>query len=193
MKVLAVTTLMWLGFATHAVAQAPACPAANVGDALDCGGTIVWPATLYSVDARAMFRFAFDRTSIRVYRENGTQPEALIPWSDIREIESGNWVIWFRMRTPVEIASDRGKRKRVKELKVFLHGGSGGDLTYYYSGIEYVGRDWLWGTPVYELKNLRGIAVGPTDYQRSVQRFLAATFDPAHRIVLKQKERGAGW
>lgn len=159
---------------------------------LDCGGSIAWPATLYNVDGRAKFVFTFDRAALRVYRTTSDRPEAVIPWSDIREVESGNWVIWFRMRTPVTIASDRGSRKRIKELKVFLHGGDGGDLTYYYN-LEYAGRHWFWGTPVYEVKNLRGIAVGPTDYQRRVQGFLAEMFDPDHRIVLKRKGRGAGW
>jgi hypothetical protein len=159
---------------------------------LDCGGAIAWPATLYSVDARSAFVFTFDRAAIRVHRAKAREPEAVIPWSDVREIEAGNWVIWFRLRTPVEIRSDRGKHRRVKELKVFLHGGDGGDLTYYYN-LEYAGPHWFWGTPVYEVKNLRGIAVGPTEYQRRVQGFLAEMFDPAHRIVLKRKGRGAGW
>jgi hypothetical protein len=159
---------------------------------LDCGGAIAWPATLYNVDGRATFVFTFDREALRVYRPGAERPEAVVPWSDIREIESGNWVIWFRMRTPVEIASDRGRHKRVKELKVFLHGGEGGDLTYYYN-VGYAGRHWFWGTPIYEVTDLRGIAVGPTDYQRRVQGFLAEMFDPDRRIVLKRKGRGAGW
>lgn len=159
---------------------------------LDCGGSIAWPATLYNIDGRASFVFTFDRTALRVFRTRSERPEAVIPWSEVREIESGNWVIWFRMRTPVDITSDRGKHKRVSDLKVFLHGGGGGDLTYYYN-LEYAGRHWFWGTPVYEVKNLRGIAVGPTDYQRRVQGFLAEMFDPDHHIVLKRKGRGAGW
>lgn len=159
---------------------------------LDCGGAIAWPATLYNVDGRATFVFTFDRDALRVYRTESPDAEAVVPWSDVREIEAGNWVIWFRMRTPVEIRSDRGKRKRVKELKVFLHGGDTGDLTYYYN-LKYAGRHWFWGTPVYKVENLRGIAVGPTDYQRRVQGFLAMMFDPDGRIALKRKGRGAGW
>lgn len=159
---------------------------------LDCGGVIAWPATLYNVDARSTFVLTFDRQRIRVHRAKAAEPEAAIPWSNVREIEAGNWVIWFRLFAPVAITSDRGTQKHVKELKVFLHGGDGGDLTYYYN-LEYVGRHWFWGTPLYEVKNLRGIAVGPTEYQRRVQGFLAETFDPDHRIVLKRKGRGAGW
>jgi hypothetical protein len=159
---------------------------------LDCGGAIAWPATLYNVDGRAQFVFTFDREAVRIYRPHAERPEAVVPWSDIHEIESGNWVIWFRMRTSVGITSERGHGKRVKELKVFLHGGEGGDLTYYYN-LEYLGRHWFWGVPLYEVKNLRGIAVGPNEYQRRVQGFLAEMFDPEHRIVLKHKGRGAGW
>lgn len=35
---------------------------------LDSGGAVVWPATLYDVDPRSVFVFAFDRTSIRIFR-----------------------------------------------------------------------------------------------------------------------------
>ena len=158
---------------------------------LDCGGAIAWPAALYNVDRRSKFVFTFDREALRVFRAEAPEPEAIVPWSDIREIEAGNWVIWFRLRTPVEIRSDRGKHNRVNELKVYLYGESG-DLTYYYN-LTYAGRHWFWGTPLYKVENLRGIAVGPTDYQRRVQGFLAMMFDPEHRIVLKRKGRGAGW
>ena len=37
--------------------------------------------------------------------------EAEIPWSDVEEIKSGNWVIWIKFRTPARIASDRGKSR----------------------------------------------------------------------------------
>jgi hypothetical protein len=35
---------------------------------LDSGGAVVWPATLYDVDPRSLFVFAFDRKSIRIFR-----------------------------------------------------------------------------------------------------------------------------
>jgi hypothetical protein len=107
--------------------------------------------------------------------------EAEIPWSDVEEIKSGNWVVWITFRTPVRITSDRGKSRSLRELKVNLHGQTG-DLTFYYN----VGR---YG----QVENLRGIAVGPTDFQRRVQHVLATMFDPARRIKLPQKGRGAGW
>jgi hypothetical protein len=172
----------------------------------DNGGAIGWTATEYSVDARSTFIFAFDRSALRVYRANAfantndategcvdasVKPEAVIPWTNVREIEAGNWVLWFRLRQSVEIHSDRGKKKTVKELKVFFHGAPSGTLTYYFDAVP-VAR-WFWGTTIYRVDNLRGIAVGPTDFQRRLQFVLATVVDPNHRIVMKRKGRGAGW
>jgi hypothetical protein len=159
---------------------------------LDAGGAITWTATLYDVDGRSTFVLAFDRQAIRVYRlaalagsfdciDPAARFEAAIPWSDVREIRSGNWVIWIKFRTPVRIASDRGRTKTVRELKVNLHGQTG-DLTFYYN-VGWYG----------EAHNLRGIAVGPTDFQQRIQHMLATTFDPEGRIALSRKGRGAGW
>jgi hypothetical protein len=159
---------------------------------LDAGGAITWTATLYDVDGRSSFVLAFDRQAIRVYRlgvlrgsfnciDPATPFEAAIPWSDVHEIRSGNWVIWIRFRTPARIASDRGRKKTVRELKVNLHGQTG-DLTFYYN-VGWYG----------EAHNLRGIAVGPTDYQQRIQHMLVTTFDPEGRIARSQKGRGAGW
>jgi len=172
------------------------------------GGAVAWPVTEYNVDARSTFVFAFDRTALRVYRSGAfgamtdlamagcidpaIVPEAVIPWSGIREIEAGNWVLWFRLREPVEIRSDHGKRKRVSDLKAFLHGAPGGTLTYLYD-VTYEGRVPVWNVPVYSVENLRGIAVGPTDFQRRLQFVIAAVVDPHGRIALKRKGRGAGW
>jgi hypothetical protein len=174
---------------------------------IDNGGAVGWTATEYNVDARSIFVFAFDRTALRVYRANAfrstdaategcvdpaVRPEAVIPWEHVREIEAGNWVLWFRLRQPVEIRSDRGKRKTVKELKAFFHGAPGGTLTYHYN-LEPAGRHWFWDTTIYKVENLRGIAVGPTDFQRRLQYVLASVIDPQGRIVMKRKGRGAGW
>lgn len=172
------------------------------------GGVVAWTVTEYNVDARSTSVFAFDRDALRVYRagalgaatdramrgciDPAIVPEAIVPWRDVREIEAGNWVLWFRFRTPVDIRSDRGKRKRVSDLKAFFHGAGGGDLTYYYN-TRYVGRAPFWNVPVYEIENLRGIAVGPTDFQRRLQFVIANAVDPGGRIALKRKGRGAGW
>jgi hypothetical protein len=176
-------------------------------DVLESGGAVGWTVTEYNVDPRSVFLFAFDRAALRIYRAGAFRDgiedakhgcidpaipfEAAIPWSCVREIEAANWVIIFKLREPVEIRSDRGDRERVTELKAFFHGASGGELTYHYN-IEYRGRTF-WNLPVYEVQNLRGIAVGPTDFQRRLQFVLARAVDPEGRIALKRKGRGAGW
>jgi hypothetical protein len=124
--------------------------------------------------------------------DGSIQPEAVIPWDNVREIEAGNWVVWFRLREPVDVRSDRGKSKRVDELKVFFHGAGGGDLTFYYN-LRHEGRIPFWNVDVYKVENLRGIAVGPTDFQRRLQFVIAQAVDPGERIAMKRKGRGAGW
>ena len=171
------------------------------------GGAIAWGVTEYNVDARSGWVFAFDRTALRIYRgkEFGVlerevapcfstpiSPEAVIPWHNVREIEAGNWVLWFRLHEPLEIRSDRGQRKTVKDLKVYFHGAPSSTLTYYYNLKPTEYRTFS-GSTVYRYENLRGIAVGPTDFQRRLQFVLANVIDPHGRIVMKRKGRGAGW
>ena len=175
---------------------------------LDAGGAISWTATEYNVDARSTFVFAFDREALRVYRagafgqtteramhgcvDDSIRPEAVIPWRNVREIEAGNWVVWFRLREPVTIRSDRGRSERVDELKAFFHGAGGGDLSFYYN-LKHEGTIPFWNVEVYRVENVRGIAVGPTDFQRRLQFVIARVTDPGDRIRMKRKGRGAGW
>ena len=175
---------------------------------LDAGGAVGWAVTEYNVDARSTFVFAFDRSALRVYRadafgptagvamdgciDDAIAPETVIPWQKVREIEAGNWVLWFKLREPVAIRSDRGKRKTVNELKVYFHGGPSGDLTYYYNR-DYVGYVPFWNVDVHKISNVRGITVGPNDYQRRLQFVIASVVDPERRIALKRKGPGAGW
>jgi hypothetical protein len=173
------------------------------------GGAIAWSVTEYNVDAHSTFVLAFDRAALRVYRAGAfgdgldaamagcvdpdVEPEAIIPWQDVREIEAGNWVVWFKLRMPVEIRSDRGKRRQVKELKAYFHGAGSGDLTYYYNVTRERVAFWNFDLDVYRVDNLRGIAVGPTSFQRRLQFVLAQAVDPEGRIALPRKGRGAGW
>jgi hypothetical protein len=175
---------------------------------LGSGGAIGWTVTEYNVDPRSTFVFAFDREALRVYRASAfgddvdratrgcidpsIPAEAVIPWREVREVEAGNWVLWFRLREPVTIRSDRGQRKRVDELKAYFHGAGGGDLTFYYN-LRPEGRIPFWNVDVYRVENLRGIAVGPTDFQRRLQFVIAQAVDPDERISMKRKGRGAGW
>ena len=175
---------------------------------LGSGGAIGWGVTEYNVDARSGWVFVFDRAALRVYRgkqfgalerevtpcfATSAVPDAVIPWEHVREIEAGNWVLWFRLTQPIELRSDRGKRRTVKELKVYFHGAPAANLTYYYDVAKRTDADRSWWEPSYEVKNLRGIAVGPTDFQRRLQFVLANVIDPSGRIALKRKGRGAGW
>jgi hypothetical protein len=178
-------------------------------DVLGQGGAIAWSVTEYNVDARSTFVLTFDRAALRVYRagafgdgleaamagcvDPGVEPEAVVPWEDVREIEAGNWVVWFKLRKPVEIRSDRGKHREVRELKAYFHGAGSGDLTYYYNVTRERVAFWNFDVDVYRVENLRGIAVGPTSFQRRLQFVLARAVDPAGRIALPRKGRGAGW
>jgi len=177
-------------------------------EVFDGGGAITWSVTEYNVDARSTFVLAFDRSALRVYRAGAfgstldralagcvdadVEPEAVIPWANVREIEAGNWVVWFRLFQPVEIRSDRGKKAKVKELKAYFQG-AGGELTYYYNVRQERVSFWNFDADVYSIENLRGIAVGPTDFQRRLQFVLARAVDPQGHIALPRKGRGAGW
>lgn len=108
--------------------------------------------------------------------------EAVIPWSDVHEIKAANWVVHFKLSTPVTITSDRGKRKHLKEIKVNLHGAIGSIETH-------VSRD-----PIDPWKaDVRTIGMGPFDYQQRVRATIVKFVDPAGRIRLPKGSRSAGW
>lgn len=108
----------------------------------------------------------------------GIRPQADIPWSEVREIKAGNWVLWFKLSQPVRVASDRtGKSKELREIKVALHGRTG-ELEVY----KPVGEDHL---------AMRGR--GPAGYQDLVRRTLVRFVDPDHRIALPASKPGVGW
>lgn len=113
---------------------------------------------------------------------DGLHPEAFVPWSDVREIAAGNYVLWFRFATPVRVTSDRGNEKRLREFKVALHGAMG-SVSY---RVDRSG-DW-WEEPT-----VNGVGLGPSGYQERVRRTLAAVVDPTGRITLPKQKRGAGW
>jgi len=109
-------------------------------------------------------------------------PEAAIPWSDVHEIKAGNWVLYFKLSNRVTIASDRGKKKSLSEIKVNLHGASG--------TIEvHTTRDSIdpWKVDV------RTMGIGPLDYQQRIRFTLVKFVDPAGRIKLPKASRSAGW
>lgn len=110
------------------------------------------------------------------------RPEAVVPWSDVREIKAGNWVLYFKLSKPVTITSDRGKKKTLGEIKVNLHGAMGTIETH-------VSRD-----PIDPWKaDVRTMGIGPLAYQQRVRFTLVKFVDPAGRIKLPKASRSAGW
>lgn len=108
----------------------------------------------------------------------GRVPEAVVPWSQVREIKAGNWVLWFKLAQPISVSSDRtGKRKELREIKVALHGRTG-ELEVY----KPVGEDHL---------AMRGR--GPAGYQDLVRRTLVKFVDADRKIALPPLKPGVGW
>jgi len=106
------------------------------------------------------------------------RPEAFVPWSTVREIKAGNYVLWFKLTQPIRVSSDRsGKTKTLDEIKVNLHG-AGGDFEVY----KPVGEDDL---------AVRGR--GPAGFQDLVRRTLVSFVDPDRRIALPRLKPGVGW
>jgi len=105
-------------------------------------------------------------------------PDAEVPWSAVREIKAGNWVLWFKLTQHVRIGSDRtGERKTPDEIKLNLHGRTGTLEVY-----KPVGEDHL---------AMRGR--GPADYQDMVRRTIAELVDPDRRLALPPVKPGVGW
>jgi len=114
--------------------------------------------------------------------DDDARPEAVIPWSDVREIKAGNWVLYFKLTRQVTIRSDRDKRKTLDEIKVNLHGAMG--------TIEvHTTRDTRdpWKVDV------RTMGIGPLAYQERVRYTLVKFVDPERRIALPKASRSAGW
>lgn len=110
------------------------------------------------------------------------RPEAAIPWDQVREIKAGNWVLYFKLTRPITIASDRGRKKSLNEIKVNLHGATG--------TIDVLtSRDTRDPTHV----SVRPMGIGPLAYQQRVRFTLAKFVDPAGRIKLPRASRSAGW
>ena len=114
--------------------------------------------------------------------DEAAQPEAVVPWADVREIKAGNWVLYFKLTHKIRITSDRGKKADLNEIKVNLHGASG--------SIEvHTTRD-----PIDPWKlDVRTMGIGPLAYQERVRRTLVKFVDPDKRIVLPKASRSAGW
>jgi hypothetical protein len=187
------------------------------------GGVVVWTATLYDVDYKSYFLMAFGRDAVRIYRMGqftgpidrtsgyakfpgptdiafyeaaagcpmpSLVPAATIRWTEVEELRSGNWVLWFRLTRPVTIASDRDKKATLREIKVNLHGETGEVHILAERNPDY---DPQWDDDSSAFKNVRGIGLGPWEYNRRVRDMILQFAEPHNHIKRTSSGRGAGW
>lgn len=118
------------------------------------------------------------------------EPVATIPWDDVREIRSGNWVLWFKLTHSVTVVSDRDKKASLKEIKVNLHGETGHVELFATLNPDF---DPWWDDPRDRWRNVRGVGFGPYDYQMKLRNVIVQFVDPERRIKISSAGRGAGW
>jgi hypothetical protein len=117
--------------------------------------------------------------------DDDARPEAVVPWAEVREIKSGNWVLWFKLARTITVRSDRGKKEDIDEIKVNLHGGT---ATYE----VHVTRDAR-DPDAWWKDDVRVFGIGPLAYNERVRFTLAKLVDPERRIKLPKASRSAGW
>jgi hypothetical protein len=187
------------------------------------GGVVVWTATLYDVDYKSYFLVSFGRDAVRIYRmgqftgpidrrlgyakfpepteiafyeatagcpDASVSPMATIPWPNVKELRSGNWVLWFKLARPVTLTSDRDRKKTLSEIKVNLHGETG--------EVKILGEpnpdfDPNWDDESEAFKNVRGIGLGPWDYNRRMRDLILRFAEPSQQIKRTSAGKGAGW
>jgi len=190
---------------------------------MESGGVVVWTATLYDVDYKSYFLMSFGRDAVRIYRMGqftgpierrlgyakfpqptevafyeaaagcpnaSVPPMATILWSNVKELRSGNWVLWFKLARPVALTSDRGNRKRLDEIKVNLHGETG-EVRFLAEPNPDFDPDWDDESAAF--KNVRGIGLGPWDYNRRMRDMILRFAEPAAHVKRTSAGRGAGW
>jgi hypothetical protein len=113
----------------------------------------------------------------------GAEPEAVVPWSDVKEIEVGHWVLWIKLADKIKVRADSGDEEPLGKLKVAFHGQPGSVELH----VHNESTDPRKAT-------VTGVGLGPVDYQERLRWFLVRFFDPEGRISLpKPPGRGAGW
>ena len=190
---------------------------------VDNNGVVVWTATLYDVDYKSYFLMSFGRDAVRIYRmgqfttvidrrlgyarfpeaseiafyeatagcpDPSVAPVATIPWTNVKELRSGNWVLWFKLTRPVMIVSDRDKRKTLSEIKVNLHGETGEVHILAERNPNY---DPRWDDEDEAFRHVRGIGLGPWDYNRRMRDMILRFAEPQNHIKRTSAGRGAGW
>lgn len=120
-------------------------------------------------------------------------PVATIRWIDVKELRSGNWVLWFKLAAPVTITSDRGNKKSLREIKVNLHGDTGDVKFLGERNPEFDPESPATNEASEEYQNVRGIGLGPWEYNRRLRDRILQFADPAGHIKRTSAGKGAGW
>jgi hypothetical protein len=118
------------------------------------------------------------------------EPVATIAWTDVKELRSGNWVLWFKLAKPVTIVSDRGRKKSLREIKVNLHGATG-EVKFLAEPNPDFDPDFDDESEAW--KNVRGFGLGPWDYNRRVRDMILRFAEPQNHIRRSSAGKGAGW
>ena len=108
-------------------------------------------------------------------------PEATIAWDDVRELESGDYVLALELNRRVEIASDRGKRRARGTIVLHLHPIMG-QFDYRYARHR----------PGFLIRP-RAATAGPAAFQERIRGLLIEFFDPDGSIALPKQRRAFGW
>jgi hypothetical protein len=105
----------------------------------------------------------------------GVTPEATIAWDDVRELESGEYVLAFELARRVDIASDRRKRRSRDTVVINLHPVMG-EFDYRYMRYR-------------PLVLARNSTVGPAAFQERIRGMLIEFFDPDGSIRVPKQRR----
>ncbi len=99
-------------------------------------------------------------------------------------------MLWFKLAKPATVTSDRGIRKTLGEIKVNLHGETG---VVKFLAERNPDFDPEWDDETDAVRNLRGIALGPWDYNRRLRDLILRFAEPAGHIKRTSAGKGAGW
>ena len=108
-------------------------------------------------------------------------PEATIAWDDVRELESGEYVLAFELNRRIEITSDRRRRRNDDTLIINLHPIMG-QFDYRYARYR----------PLITVRHPNS-TVGPAAFQERIRGMLIEFFDPDGSIKLPKQRRAFGW
>ena len=182
---------------------------------LDGGGAIVWTATLYDVDVKSYFVFAFDRQALRIYRF-GEFVSPIGKHLGMATFPGGGpegerlWRAWGGCVDPAARPEAAIAWSDVREIRAgtwvlyveFARKVTIGSDNGKRSDLNEIKVNLHGGTPTIETRedpadpwrmNVRALWIGPLAFQERVRRTLVAMVDPDRRINLPKASRSAGW